>query len=251
MSRSLRAGVVALACAIACLLGVANASTGQASQIGTGSSSDTSRNSLARTTMSEPALSNNYGSGGPDKFYWIGTRFDEGTFYQAGYRDAASDADCAGLEWFDAAFSATGVWLFYDKSQCGATGTRTFTLAFVYRNAQGTTFWQAKAGTAFIPTTQLATSSNYLPASTTGVISEVSGDEPFATLPGLARVEYSPAVELYRAAAWNNQTHAKMYRANYSPCPPYYLSALGVNAVRIFSSSNTANTCIPSGGVLW
>lgn len=222
-------------------------------QLGT-SSSDPTSGTRVQTSLTQPALGPNYPSGNPDRFYWIGTTFSSGAFYQTGYRDPALNSECGGLQWFMAAFNAAGQLVKYVVGGCGTSGARTFTIQYDGVNpASGNSRWIALMDGSILPNSAMDTWSTYIPSNRTSIVSEVATTGSFGGLPGLPSVTYNPAIVIYRTGSWHAQTNGKVYRANGSPfttpCPPYYISDLGTNSVRIYSASS--GTCLANGVTLW
>jgi hypothetical protein len=96
-----------------------------------------------------------------------------------------------------------------------------------------------------------------LPASATGIVSEVSTTTSFnhSALPGLPTARYDAAVQVLLASgSWIGLSTGKVYRAKWgdfwTPCPPYVIDDLGTNAVRIYSDGTPAS-CLDDGTLLW
>lgn len=222
-------------------------------QIGA-NSTDVVQGEHLRTTLSSPAPAPNYPSGNPDKFYWVGTTFSSGVSFQVGYRDAARHTDCATLQWFVAAFNSIGEMTLYTKGGCGTSGTKSFMIAKTGTNPNtGYAIWSGHMNGSPLPGTAYQTYSSKVAANRSVVVSEVSTTGSFGGDPGLAAATYSPAMQLMVSGSWHAPGNGRVYRANggsyYTPCPPYYISDLGTNAVR--PHSNTAGTCFANGVVLW
>jgi hypothetical protein len=204
--------------------------------------------------MTQPSLGPNYPGGNPWRFYWIGTVFDDGSFYQVGYQDRPKDSDCAGLEWFSQGFDALGHRILVVDGGCGTTGARAFSMEFSsFSPSTGKTTWVSKMSGNGLPGTAFSTFDTSFPLSFTYVVSEVSTVTNIYTA-GLPSVTYDSAIQKYSGGSWFDIAHGVVYRGSGStkagPCPPYYVSDGGFDNLRVFSSSSTL-TCHASGVALW
>jgi len=212
----------------------------------------------ARTTLSAPGAGPNYPAGTPTRYYWVGTTLGDGLFMQVGYDDPALDTSCPTLRWFVySQFITSSYPSTWDTGGCGLSGSQTLTLVNVGWNQTVNKYmWRAKVGGTFVGS-YMYSAHGTLPASATGVVSEVSTTTSFnhSAPPGLPSARYDAAVQVLLASgSWIGLSTGKVLRQNWgnfwTPCPPYVIDDLGTNAVKMYSDS-TPTSCLADGTVLW
>lgn len=225
-------------------------------QLGVGTSTAMGATPAVRTQMTQPALGPNYPSGNPYRFYWAGTTFYDGIFFQAGYADQPLNSQCSGLNWFVYAQDSAGAQLQYIFGGCGTTGRHTFTLYNRGYDAQHQMYYYtAQIGATNIGYDVYSIHSSFS-VSQTGAISEVSSSVPFTPgSPGLPRVTYSPALQVKNGSGTFIATvDGHVTRSNggpYStPCPPYEIDDGGTNAAPVYADT-TPTHCFAQGTRLW
>jgi hypothetical protein len=225
-------------------------------QLGMGTSTAMGATPAVRTQMTQPALGPNYPSGDPYRFYWIGTTFYDGIFFQAGYADQPLDSQCAALNWFVYAQDSLGNRIQYVFGGCGTTGTKYYTLYDAGYDFQDSAYYySAQIGSTNIGYYVYSAYSTFS-VSQSGPISEVSSSVGFPPgSPGLPRVTYNPAIQAKTSSgSFVNTVDGHVTRSNggdYStPCPPYEIDDGGTDAGPVYSTASPAH-CYAQGTVLW
>lgn len=179
---------------------------------------------------------------------WIGTFFDDGSFYQSGTITGHTWCE-AGNAWFAVGFDGVGNLTVKTTGACGDNVNRLYTSEYYGAHPNGTHDWLSYLNSATMPGSRFNTSSDTTRAPYAITETNINGSAPPSLRNKFGPAVFTTAIELRQNGRYRPATAGLFYQ-EHAPCGPYNIFIPRKNAMD--AGKDVPNgSCRQDGELLW